>query len=56
MCDNKNITEEKNITYYNLYNYLDYKTYNQCVLNNEFILFIRYIDYKKMNSFWIIKS
>jgi len=56
ICDNSNMTLEKNITYYNLYQYLDYKNYNECVLNNELILFIRYLDYKKMSSFWIITS
>lgn len=55
LCDTVNITLEKNITYYNLYEYLDYSSLCECSLDNQILLIIKYLNYKKMDSFWIIR-
>ncbi len=47
---------EKTITYFNLIPSLDYKKFNECLLNNDLILVVTYLNYTLMDSFWFITN
>jgi hypothetical protein len=47
---------EKTITYYNLMPELNYTEFEECVLNNNIILVVKYLNYSLMDSFWIITN
>lgn len=47
---------EKIITYFNLIPELNYTEFDECVLNNDFTLVVKYLNYTLMDSFWIISN
>ena len=47
---------DKTITYYNLISNVNYTEFEECILNNDFTLVVKYLNYTLMDSFWIITN